>query len=139
MTRCSALHASLVEHLERTGALRTRPFDAAACPEATFNDLSAERLDWFLSRAREERGYPLPPGTPIATALAHLNLLDGGVPSHAAVLLFGRQPQRFLLTSEVKCMHFHGNEVQKPIPSYQVYKGRTHRFHEILCSLSRCF
>ena len=33
------------------------------------------------------------------------------------------QPQRFLLTSEVKCMHFHGTEVRKPIPSYQIYKG----------------
>jgi hypothetical protein len=56
-------------------------------------------------------------------ALAHLNLLDGREPSHAAVLLFGRDPQRFLLTSEVKCLHFHGTEVRKPIPSYQIYKG----------------
>jgi len=119
----AALYASLVEHLERTGVLRTKPFDAAACPEATLDDLSVESLDWFLARARAERGYTLQPGTPIASALAHLNLLDGGAPSHAAVLLFGRQPQRFLLTSEIKCMHFHGNEVQKPIPSYQVYKG----------------
>ncbi|MFA6714654.1 MAG: ATP-binding protein, partial [Victivallaceae bacterium] len=31
--------------------------------------------------------------------------------------------QRFLITSEVKCAHFHGTEVVKPIPSYQVYKG----------------
>jgi len=37
--------------------------------------------------------------------------------------VFGRQPQRFLITSEVKCAHFHGYEVAKPIPSYQVYKG----------------
>ena len=39
------------------------------------------------------------------------------------MLLFGRDPQRFLLTSEVKCLHFHGTEVRKPIPSYQIYKG----------------
>ena len=39
------------------------------------------------------------------------------------MLLFGREPQRFLLTSEVKCLHFHGVEVRKPIPSYQVYRG----------------
>src|SRR5690606_7843951 len=36
---------------------------------------------------------------------------------------FGKQPQRFLIASEVKCAHFHGTEVSKPIPSYQVYKG----------------
>jgi predicted HTH transcriptional regulator len=119
----AALYASLVEQLERTGRLRTKPFDAAACPDAGLTDLSTEKLDLFLSRAQSQRGYPLGPGTPIATALAHLNLLDGGLPSHAAVLLFGHQPQRFLLTSEVKCMHFHGVEVRKPIPSYQIYKG----------------
>ncbi len=119
----TALYASLVEHLERTGRLRTKPFDAAACPDAVLADLSTETLDLFLSRAQSQRGYPLGPGTPIEAALAHLNLLDGGLPSHAAVLLFGRQPQRFLLTSEVKCMHFHGVEVRKPIPSYQIYKG----------------
>jgi len=55
--------------------------------------------------------------------LTHLNLLDDGRPTHAAVLLFGREPQRFLPTSEIKCAHFHGTEVAKPIPSYQVYKG----------------
>jgi len=56
-------------------------------------------------------------------ALTHLNLFNKGIPSHAAILLFGKIPQRFLITSEVKCMHFHGREMQKPIPSYQIYKG----------------
>ena len=55
--------------------------------------------------------------------MTHMNLLHKGLPTNAAVLLFGRQPQRFLITSEVKCAHFHGVEVAKPIPSYQVYKG----------------
>jgi len=119
----AALYASLVDHLERTGRLRTKPFDAAACPDATLRDLSRTKLEQFLARARAVRSYPLPHSTAMGAALAHLNLLDGGQPSHAAVLLFGREPQRFLLTSEVKCLHFHGTEVQKPIPSYQVYKG----------------
>lgn len=119
----TSLYASLVEHLERTGRLRTKPFDAAACPGASLADLSPERLDLFLSRAQSQRGYPLGPGTSMEAALAHLNLLDGGQPTHAAVLLFAREPQRFLLSSEVKCAHFHGTEVRKPIPSYQIYKG----------------
>ncbi|MCK4303663.1 MAG: DUF4062 domain-containing protein [Candidatus Eisenbacteria sp.] len=119
----AALYASLVEHLERTGKLRRRPFDASACPEASLEDISAEKVRWFLGSARRERKYPLGEDTPPAEALAHLNLLDRGQPSHAAVLLFAGHPQRFLVTSEVKCLHFHGTEVQKPIPSYQVYKG----------------
>jgi predicted HTH transcriptional regulator len=55
--------------------------------------------------------------------LTHLNLLEGKVPNHAAVLLFGKNPQRFLVTSEIKCMHFHTLTKRKPIPSYQIYKG----------------
>ena len=117
------LYASLVEHLERTGRLRTRPFDAAACPDATIKDVSREKLVEFLTRARAERGYALGPKTATRKALAHLNLMDADEPSHAAILLFGEQPQRFLLTSEVKCLHFHGTEVRKPIPSYHIYKG----------------
>ena len=118
-----AVYASLVEYLERTGRLRTRPFDAAACSGATVDDLSPDLLDLFLARAQSQRGYALGPGTPMPTALAHLDLLDGVEPSHAAVLLFGAKPQRFLPSSEVKCMHFHGKEVRKPIPSYQIFKG----------------
>lgn len=119
----AALYASLVEQLARTGRLRTKPFDAAACPDATFADLSDDKVRWFLGLARRERQYPLRDDTPTPEALAHLNLLDDGRPSHAAVLLFGREPQRFLLTSEVKCMHFHGTDVRRPVPSYQIYKG----------------
>lgn len=119
----AALYASLVEHLERSGALRTGPFDAAACSGATLDDLSDEKLADFLGRAQRHRSYVLGSGTAMDQALTHLNLLDHGRPSHAAVLLFGKAPQRFLPTSEVKCMHFHGTEVRKPIPSYQIYKG----------------
>ncbi len=119
----AGLYASLVEHLVRSGAVQTGPFDAAACRGATLADISNEKVAAFLARARQARGYALGPATPMRDALVHLNLLDGEHPSNAAVLLFAAQPQRFLLSSEVKCLHFHGTEVRKPIPSYQVYKG----------------
>lgn len=119
----SNVYASLVDHLERTGALRTRPFDAAACQGASLDDISPDKLSDFLVRAQRVRDFTLDPDTPVDAALAHLNLLDEGRPTNAAVLLFGYRPQRFLLTSEVKCLHFHGTEVRKPIPSYQIYKG----------------
>jgi ATP-dependent DNA helicase RecG len=54
----TGLYASLVDHLGRTGALRDKPFDAAVCPGASLADLSSERLDWLLERARTERAYP---------------------------------------------------------------------------------
>jgi len=119
----AALYASLVDHLLQAGLLRTKPFDASACLDATIKDLSKEKLVEFLERARAEREYALGPTTPMSKALAHLNLMDGNRPNHAAILLLGLNPQRFLITSEVKCMHFHGTEVRKPIPSYHIYKG----------------
>lgn len=119
----AALYAALVEHMEQSGDLRTLPFDASACPRTTLNDLPQEKIQTFLEVARRERNYPLPVKTTREKTLAHLNLLDNGSPTHAAVLLFGKEPQRFLPTSEVKCMHFHGTTVSKPIPSYQIYKG----------------
>ena len=75
-------------------------------------------------RARSERQFPLPQRTPTADVLAHLHLLVDNQPTNAAVLLFGRDPQRFLSSAEVRCMHFHGTEIQRPAPSYQVFKGR---------------
>ena len=48
----AALYASLVEHLERTGKLRTKPFDASAAPDASLADLSIDKLNQFLERAQ---------------------------------------------------------------------------------------
>jgi ATP-dependent DNA helicase RecG len=86
-------------------------------------DLDSERMESFISRARHARGFPLPESASPKTLLTHLNLLDKGQLTNASILLFGRQPQRFLISSEVKCAHFHGTDVAKPIPFYQVYKG----------------
>lgn len=119
----SELYASLVAYLAQKGKLRTLPFDAAGGRGASLDDISTEKLKWFLDQARRERSFALAEDTPTGTALAHLNLLAVGQPTHAALLLFGKDAQKFVISAEIKCMHFHGTEVQKPIPSYQIYKG----------------
>ena len=117
------LYAALVAYLKNEELIRTGQFDAAVCPRATLDDLDSERVRWFIRRARRARQFPLAEEASPEELLAHLNLLNNGRLTHAAVLLFGKSPQRFLISSEVKCAHFHGTEVAKPIPSYQVYKG----------------
>lgn len=119
----ASVYAALVEYLEQSGDLRMLPFDASPCPRASMSDLPKEKIRSFLEVAKRERNYPLPAETTGEKALAHLNLLEDGKPTYAAILLFGSEPQRFLPTSEVKCLHFHGTEVRKPIPSYQIFKG----------------
>jgi predicted HTH transcriptional regulator len=119
----AGVYASLVRYLEEKELIRHGPFDAAACPHASLADLDPDRMAWFIREARRARGFPLSDNATPDELLAHLNLLNAGRLTHAAVLLFARQPQRFLISSEIKCAHFHGTDVAKPIPSYQVYKG----------------
>ena len=119
----AGLYAALVQYLEARELLRFGPFDAAHCAGATLDDLDDGGMYRFIRVARRSRQFPLPEETPPADLLRHLNLLNRGRLTNAAVLLFGRAPQRHLISSEVKCAHFHGREVAKPIPSYQVYKG----------------
>lgn len=119
----AGLYAAMVEYLERRELIRFGPFDAAPNPEATYEDLDPEKMAWFVGAARGARRFPLAADAAPTDLLRHLNLLDHGRLTNAALLLFARQPQRFLITSEIKCAHFHGTEVAKPIPSYQIYKG----------------
>ena len=118
-----AVYASLVDYLEEERLISTAPFDASPCADAKIDDLDVEAMQAFIRLARHARNFPLPESTRPVKLLAHLNLLVDDHPANAAMLLFGRKPQRFFPTSEIKCAHFHGTEVAKPIPSYQTYKG----------------
>jgi len=119
----AGLYAALVDYLVDQQLIRWGPFDAAPCVKATLADLDPERMQWFIHTARTIRRFPLDEDADVMELLEHLNLRDDGRLTNAAVLLFGKKPQRYLLSSEIKCAHFHGTEVAKPIPSYQVYKG----------------
>lgn len=118
-----ALYASLVEYLESRGTIQNLAFEERPASGATLSDIDGESVARFVRRARNERQFPLPEHSPMTDVLAHLHLLNNGQPSVAALLLFGSDPQRFTPNVEVRCMHFHGTEVQRPAPSYQVFKG----------------
>ena len=117
------IYAALVQYLSDTGLLRLKPYDESTCTGASIDDISPEKIAWFLSVAKKERKFPLKEGVPPEGVLSHLNLLDGTQPTHAAVLLFGKNPQKFIPVAEVKCLSFHGMAIEKPIPSYQIYTG----------------
>jgi ATP-dependent DNA helicase RecG len=117
------VYASLLDYLDGKGVLRVPPFDTSPCDNATLHDLSRKRVEWFLDTARKERAFPLKQNTSTQALLTHLNLLEQGKPTHAAVLLFGANPQRFHRTAETKCIHCHGTECRRPFASLQVYGG----------------
>lgn len=119
----ASLYAALIGYLEAHGVLRTGPFDAALCPGATMDDLDSDRMALFLRTARRVRKFPLPEDTPPAVLLDHLGLRRDERLTNAAVLLFGKDPQRFLYSSGVTCAHFHGRDVAKPIPAHRRFNG----------------
>ena len=119
----SNVYASLVSYLEENEYLRIGPFDASVCRDAVMEDLDNDRMEEFIRVATARRGFPLTDKVDKVKLLTHLNLIRPTGISNAAILLFGKQPQRFVLGSEVKCAQFHGDKVMKPMPVYQVYKG----------------
>lgn len=117
------IYSSLINYLIEKEIIRTGPFDATFHSTATLNDLDIDKVRDFVSVARSKRGFPLQETAAIEDVLTHLNLLNDGRITNAAILLFGKAPQRFFINSEVRCAFFHGNIIEKPIPSYKVYKG----------------
>ncbi len=95
---------------ERLPPNRAGSFDRQLCQEATSADLDIGIIDAFLARVRIVDASALPGRGTSRELLAHLGLLVNGSPTNAAVLLFGRKPQRFVSSSRVKCTHRVGEE-----------------------------
>ena len=120
----TSVYASLIRYLEEKEYIRWRPFDASNDNGATLADLDEEKMKNFIYMARSKRNFPLPLDTAPEKLLTHLDLIDEqGRLANAAILLFGKKPQKYFITSEVKCVQFYGTVVEKPMPSYQIYRG----------------
>lgn len=117
------VYASLDRILAAEQAYRQLPFDASPCDRATIDDMDPAKIKWFIGKAAAARNWRIPADATVETILKKLHLLHDGKITNAGVLLFAKDPQEFMLTSEVKCMHYHGTMPHKPIPSYQIYHG----------------
>jgi len=117
------LYASLLDYLDRRGALRIPPFDTAVAEGARMSDISRKRVDWFLETAIRERAFALPRNAATKSLFTHLNLLSDEKPTNAAILIFGSNPQALHRPAETKCMLIHGTEYLRPFASYQIYGG----------------
>lgn len=105
--------AVLDKVMEQRCLSRTLPFDKNPCPGAKWSDLNEDRIRWFVKKARKERNFALAEDAPTSDVLAHLKLVDeAGALTNAALLLFGNDPQRWHLTSEVKCVTPGGYVIQ---------------------------
>lgn len=114
---------SLVLFLREKGLVGRDTFDQRVCERAKLTDIDGKKVEWFLRVAREKRNFPLELKAPVKDVFTHLNLLHDGKLTNAAVLLFGKDPHKFFLQAEVKCVQFPSTEVEKPFTSYHIYDG----------------
>lgn len=119
----NAVYESLIEFLREKGIVGKSIFDQAVCEGALWKDIDTEKVKWFLRMAHEKRNFPLPENTSVKNVFIHLNLLNGNKLTNAAILLFGKNPHKFYLQAETKCLQLSGTEVEKPFPSYHIYNG----------------
>ena len=116
------VYASLIRYLEEEEIIRIFPFDATINKKATLEDIDIDKVKKFIRRAKVKRNFPFDESD-FLDVLLHLNLMEDGRFTNAALLLFGRQPQRFVISSCVKCCQYYGNKTVRPIPSLQIYEG----------------
>ena len=118
------VYSALVRYLEQSGYVRTTPFDASYDTGLTMEDVDDKKIAEFLKRARAAKKLTVPAEADAQWILEKLNAVspDGRI-SNAAVLLFAKEPQRQFIASEVKCLQYWGNVVERPIPSYRICQG----------------
>lgn len=84
-------------------------FDNQLC-DAKLSDIDEAAVRKFVRSAIAHRRLDIAPDLPVAEVLEKLELKEGDRLTYSAVLLFGKEPQRFALQSEVRCARFRGTE-----------------------------
>jgi predicted HTH transcriptional regulator len=97
-----------------------QPFYLTAAKGGKLSDIAPDRIEWFVAEASAKRKFSFERTPTPKNVLTELGLLDKNRPLHAALLLFGKKPQHFCPGAVVKCSHYHGTAVTRPIPSQQV-------------------
>lgn len=92
--------------LESTGTT----WDMLTCVNAMLGDIDGESIQRYLEQLRRIRGLDLGNAESTEDVLRKLRLLESGGISNTAILLFGKEPQRFYQQSEVRCARFKGTD-----------------------------
>jgi len=110
----------VIEFAKATGEIK---FGNKICKKASLEDIDKAKVKWFLKKAKRERNFDVDPETSIKEVLEKLELIKGGKLTNAAILLFGKNPQRFFLQAETRCARFKGLKPIKPFIDMKVFGG----------------
>ena len=96
-------------------------FTELVCEDAKLEDIAIEKIERFIEKAKEERNYNIEDRSKRDFLKRMHQLTDKGI-TYAALLLFGKEPQRFVLQSEIRCARFKGLDVLE-FEDMEVIKG----------------
>lgn len=85
-------------------------WDEQICEAASLKDINEEKVRRFLKKARYERRLKLNTEVSVREALEKLGLLREGKLTNAAILLFGKYPQKIFSQAETRCARFKGTK-----------------------------
>lgn len=113
-----------LERLSERRRAGERPYDQRSAPDATVEALNIQHIETdYLPRAiaqdvldTNERSLP--------QQLLSLRLLLEGVPTHGALLAFGRDPQGWIPGAYVQFLRIDGVALTDPIRSQKILTGR---------------
>ncbi len=117
------VYRSCIQFLKQKGKIENNDFDNSLHPYASRKDIDSSLLTEFIGIAREKRNFPEKVNASKIDVLKRLNLIRGNKIVNSALLVFSQNPQRFFPSATVKCAHFHGAVIQKPIPDYKEFSG----------------
>ena len=100
---------------------RSIPLYLTAAEGANLSGIRSDRIAWFVEEASAQRKFSFTASPTPKNVLTELGLMVKSHLVHAALMLFGKNPRQFSPAAVVKCSHYHGTDVVRPIPSQQVF------------------
>jgi len=86
-------------------------WDLTPAPNTTFADLDTAKIADYIRKANEAGRRNIVTDESPQTVLQKIGLVHGDIPTWAAILLFGRDPQRSLAQATIHCGLFEANGV----------------------------
>ena len=121
-----SVYESLFKFLSQAGKIQTVDWDAAFNSGAGLEAIELKKVDESLALTRRKGKVRLPEKIDAMGVLGKLKLIDRERHvANAGLLMFGEAPQKWFVSSEVKCAQFYGDKVVKPMPNYRIFEGDT--------------
>ena len=99
-------------HLKSIG----QTWDRLLVTSAGQDDIDTQKVEWYLTQREEIRNVTKPQDMSLTELLVNIPGMSAQeTPTHAGILFFGKQPQRFFQNAQLRLVRFKGTSVLHPV------------------------